>query len=96
MPPSRPALVLDDLATAGFRNLYLETDLGQLDLLGELSAIGSYETVKERSEILELEFGRCRVLSLPALIETKLALGRPRDLAAAKELAAIKARLEER
>ena len=74
-------------------NFTLTTDLGDLDLLGEITGGGTYEEILPMSTTLEF-FGRaCRCLTLPALIHVKRAAGRPRDLEAVAELEAL---LEER
>ena len=74
-------------------NFTLETSLGPLDLLGEITGGGRYEDLL--NHIIEVEiFGvRCRCLDLAALIRTKRAAGRPKDLEAIAELEVI---LEER
>ncbi len=70
-------------------NFTLTTDLGDLDLLGEVQGIGQYKEAAMRSTRLEL-FGRsCQVLSLEGLIAAKRAAGRPRDLAVLPELEAL-------
>jgi hypothetical protein len=71
-------------------NFTLTTTLGDLDLLGEVAGGGTYERL--RSRVIELEaFGFTIVcLDLAALIETKRAAGRPRDLEAIAELEALR------
>lgn len=71
-------------------NLYLRTDIGPLDVLGSILGVGEFQRVHEQSSEIEL-FGRhCRVISLDDLIRAKEALGREKDLLAAKELRAIR------
>ena len=70
-------------------NLYLDTDFGQLDCLGEVKGIGMYSKVYQRSVLLDLPFGPCRVLDIDALIRAKQAMDRPRDRAAIIQLRAI-------
>lgn len=71
-------------------NFTFTTDLGDLDLLGEVAGIGQYKEALTRSTTLEL-FGRpCQVLSLDGLIAAKRAAGRPRDLAVLPELEALR------
>ncbi|MEP7352658.1 MAG: nucleotidyltransferase [Acidobacteriota bacterium] len=64
----------------------LITDLGIIDLLAEVSGIGTYDEVRAAS--LEVDaFGRCiRALNLQALIQSKKAAGRPKDLLILPEL----------
>jgi hypothetical protein len=74
-------------------NLYLNTDLGTLDLLGRITGIGDYQRVARDAVEIEL-FGRCvRAISVDDLIAAKEALGRDKDLIAAKELRAIREKL---
>lgn len=70
-------------------NFTLATDLGALDLFGEIPGGGSYQNL-ERDAIEIKVFGViCRCLSLKRLIEVKRAAGRPRDLEAVAELQAL-------
>lgn len=74
------------------RNLYLRTDIGPLDVLTSILGVGDYQRVYAHSAEIEL-FGRaCRVISLDDLIRAKEALGREKDLLAAKELRGIQAK----
>jgi hypothetical protein len=95
MTPGRAALSLTEENCRGLRNLYLDTDWGQLDCLGDVMGIGSYEAVVRESVAVELEAGTCRVLGLEALIRAKDAMDRPRDREAAAHLRAIAQRLRE-
>jgi hypothetical protein len=72
------------------RNLHLRTDIGPVDVLSSTLGVGDFERV--HAESVEIEhFGRkCRVHSLDALIRAKEALGREKDVLAAKELRAIR------
>jgi hypothetical protein len=78
---------------AGFRNLYLITDLGQLDVLSEIAGIGEYSTVERHTIQVDLEGTPCRVLDLDTLIAAKKAMNSPKDRLMAKELEAIRERL---
>jgi len=92
MVPSRPPLQLTVETCAGLRNLYLDTDWGQLDCLGEILGLGAYEDVAAHSISVELSGGRCRILTIDALIRAKEAMGRQRDREAALQLRAIRER----
>lgn len=74
-------------------NLYLKTDLGTLDLLGSITGVGDYERVARDAVEIELFGRRVRAISLDDLIAAKEALGRDKDLIAAKELRAIREKL---
>jgi len=80
---------LDPPTVAAGLNFTLDTDLGALDLLGEMQPFGAYEHVAEHSQQMEL-FGRSvRVLKLEARIEAKRAAGRRKDLLMIPELEAL-------
>ncbi|HEY3854453.1 MAG TPA: hypothetical protein VGO67_08685 [Verrucomicrobiae bacterium] len=83
-------LELTDELCSRLNNLYLQTDLGRLDCLGEIAGIGDYDKVVARSSAIALAFGECRVLDVGALIDAKLAVGREKDIAAVRVLRAIK------
>jgi hypothetical protein len=61
------------------KNIYLRTDWGVLDCLGEIKGIGDFAAVAQRSLLVHLPIGACRVLNLDALIDAKSALDRPQD-----------------
>ena len=73
-----PLELTEELCTR-LKNLYLQTDLGVLDCLGEIAGVGDYNKVAERSVVFSFPFGGCRVLSLDALIEAKETIGREKD-----------------
>jgi hypothetical protein len=92
MPSQRPALMLTPETATEFRNLYLETDWGQLDCFGEVSGVGTYEQAIQESTEIELAAGPCRILSVSALLRAKEAMDRPRDREAIVQLRAIRER----
>jgi predicted nucleotidyltransferase len=71
-------------------NFTLATNLGDLDLLGEVTGGGRYEDLLEHTIEVEIFGIRCRCLDLEALIRVKRAAGRPKDLEAIAELEAIR------
>jgi hypothetical protein len=92
MTPKRLPLRLTRESARGWKNLYLDTDWGQLDCLGEIRGVGGYAECRARSVRIRLDAGECRVLGLPALIRAKQAMGRPRDLETVAQLRAIRRR----
>ena len=70
-------------------NFTLATDLGDLDLLGEVAGIGGYPEVIAFSEELELYGMPFKVLTLEGLIRNKRTVGRPKDLRLLPELEAL-------
>jgi hypothetical protein len=70
-------------------NFTFTTDIGDLDLLGEVRGIGHYEAVVTDSVTIELFGYRFAVMDIGKLIIAKRAAGRPKDLVALPELEAI-------
>lgn len=73
-------------------NLYLETDVGVVDILSEILGVGGVERLKEKAERLRIGGREYRLIALEDLITAKEAIGREKDLLAAKELRAIAAK----
>ncbi len=71
-------------------NFTLQTNLGDLDLLGEVTGGGNYEDLVDRAFEMEVFGVRCLCLNLETLIHVKRAAGRPKDLEAISELEAIR------
>lgn len=90
MTPSRKPLQLTESACQGLKNLYLDTDIGQLDSLSLIDGIGSYQDVKKASILVEVEQIQLRVININALIEAKKAMNRPRDKEAVLQLETLK------
>jgi hypothetical protein len=76
----------------GLKNLYLRTDAGVLDCLGEVKGVGGYDEVYRRSVVVDLPIGPCRIPNLEALIEAKGALDRTQDKLALLHLRKIQER----
>ncbi|MGE0383956.1 MAG: nucleotidyltransferase [Gammaproteobacteria bacterium] len=71
------------------RNVYLQTDLGPVDVMTSITGVGGFEEVRRSAIRIEI-FGRfVHVIDLRNLIRAKEALGREKDLISAKELRAI-------
>jgi hypothetical protein len=67
----------------------LVTDLGDIDLLGEVNGLGSFDEVRAGSYVTEA-FGRTvRTLDLKSLIQAKRAAGRNKDLTVIPELESL-------
>ncbi len=74
-------------------NLYLKTDSGVIDVLSSILGVGDFERLRQRAVNMPM-FGRTfAVISIEDLIVAKEAVGREKDLLAAKELRAIQAKL---
>lgn len=82
-------LTKDPAVLSKFRNLYLITDCGPVDLLSEVSGIGPFDRVRESAIEIELFGKRCRVLDIDALIQSKQEMKRPKDKEVILQLKAI-------
>jgi predicted nucleotidyltransferase len=90
----KPRVTRTAAELAEFRNLYFDTSLGRIDLLGSLPPVGDFDQVLTQSIAVDLGFLRCRLVSLDDLIAVKAHVGRPKDKAVELELRAIRERLQ--
>lgn len=67
----------------------LDTDLGGIDLLAEVSGLGTFDDIKAASIAVEAFGRRVRTLDLRSLIKAKRAAGREKDLRALPELESL-------
>ncbi len=88
-------LALTPAQCASLKNLYLQTDLGILDCLGEIKAVGGYDEVAKHAVELELPIGKCHVIDLDTLIVAKEAMDRDHDRITVKDLKDIKKRQQQ-
>lgn len=72
-------------------NFTLTTDVGAVDVLGEIVGGGGYDALMASTEVIRAFGVECRLLNLDRLIEVKRAAGRPKDFEAIAELQAIRA-----
>jgi hypothetical protein len=93
--PTDLPFVWDEQTLQHGTNFTLTTELGNIDLLGEVKGLGAYTEACAVSIVMNLFGLPCRVLSLAALIITKRAAGRPKDLLALPELEALREIAEE-
>lgn len=70
-------------------NFTFSTDIGDLDLLGEVRGVGVYKDVLDGSLTFELFGHHFAVIDIGKLIAAKRAAGRSKDLIALPELEAI-------
>ena len=69
-------------------NIYLKTDLGQLDVLGAIE-LGDFAFVRAHSLPVRYASGEYRLLDCATLIQSKKLTARPKDLLVVEQLAAI-------
>ena len=77
-------------------NFTLTTDLGDLDLLGEITGGGGYEALAPSTTLIRAFDIECRLLNLDQLIEVKRAAGRPKDFEVVAELETIREQQRQR
>jgi hypothetical protein len=77
---------------AALKNLYIKTDLGNLDCLSEILGVGDFEEVFRGSIEVELPSGKCRLLNIAPLIRAKEAMNREHDRITVKHLKEIQRR----
>jgi hypothetical protein len=87
--PEGLPFILDHETLKGGLNFTLTTDVGDLDLLGEVRGLGQYDAVLAGSLRIELFGYHFAVIDIDKLIVAKRAAGRPKDLIALPELEAI-------
>ncbi|MHC5158899.1 MAG: nucleotidyltransferase [Planctomycetota bacterium] len=90
MTPQRLPLSITSENCQNLKNLYLDTDLGQLDCIGAVQGLGDFCQVEKLCQIIEVNQIHLKVLSRDALIQSKKAMDRPRDREAVRQLEAIK------
>lgn len=90
MTPQRLSFLTEPRDISSIKNIYLDTDLGPLDILSDIKGVGDFERVKSKAISAHIFGFSCNVISLDDLIITKQAMGRTRDKAALVELLAIK------
>jgi hypothetical protein len=87
--PKGLPFILDEETLRHGLNFTFDTDVGKLDLLGEVRGVGVYADCVVNADVAEIFGAPHRVLSLEKLIAAKRAAGRPKDLLALVELEAI-------
>lgn len=80
----------DEHALAHGTNFTLTTDLGSLDLLGEMSGVGGYRQIVSEAKTINLGDFLCQVASLDTIIRSKETADRPKDRATLPELKALR------
>lgn len=87
---TRTSFMTEPEAGSTWNHLYLQTDLGPLDILTTITGVGDFNRVNASAVDIRL-FGRdIRIMSIDDLIVAKEALGRDKDNFAAIELRAAK------
>lgn len=71
-------------------NVYLNSDLGILDVLSSVIGVGDFSRVKSNSIEIKIFDHVCKVISIDDLIASKKAMNRDKDKITVKELEMIK------
>lgn len=90
MTPRKLKLVLTRENTKRFKNLYLDTDIGQLDCVSFVDGTGTFRQVKKKSTKMEINRLKVQILNLDALIKSKEKMDRDKDAQIIIQLKAIK------
>src|SRR5437764_7605797 len=77
--PQGIPFLLDHVTLSNGMNFTLQTDLGDIDLMGDLSGLGQFPEVAQDAVLMPLFGGSYRMASLDAIIRSKRAAGRPKD-----------------
>ena len=93
-PSFKPSFMDYPKDLTGVNNIYLETDLGVLDILSSSEPAGSFHEIKSRSISISLYGYSCRVISIDDLIKIKETMKRPKDLQAVRELQLIREKMK--
>jgi predicted nucleotidyltransferase len=70
----------------GINNLYLQTDIGVLDLLSNITGIGNFEDLNKNAIKVKIYGHECKIISIADLITSKRTLKRAKDIEVANEL----------
>jgi len=94
MRPDLPVVTADNHNLKGIKNLYLITDIGQLDILGLVEGVGDYDVIVQHAVDADLGegIGTCKVIDMDRLIIAKRTAGRPKDMPMVYQLEAIRKR----
>jgi len=90
LTPGKQAIVSSADELARLKNLYIWSELGRLDVLGETPPIKRYKELRDRAKRVSVTDSECMVASIGDLIAMKRALARPKDLLAVEQLEAIR------
>ncbi|RKY09767.1 MAG: nucleotidyltransferase [Planctomycetota bacterium] len=90
MTPGRVKLKLTEQNCKDFNNLYLDTDLGQLDCIGYVKGVGDFNSCHQAGRVIEVDDEKFNVLTIEALIQAKQVMNRPRDKETIIQLEAIR------
>ena len=88
--PAGLPFFFDERSLRSGLNFALVTDLGELDLLGEVTGLGAYDQVLALSSVVSLFGHDVQVLNLEGLERSKRAAGSAKDLIDLELIAAVR------
>jgi predicted nucleotidyltransferase len=91
---NKPSFIDTPDTLESINNIYLETDVGVLDILSNISGVGDFNELHKNAIEVQIFGHRCKIISIEDLIKAKLALKRPKDLVVADELKLIQEKLK--
>lgn len=89
-PNHKPSFLYYPEDLSKIENIYLETDIGILDIMSEIPNLGNFERIKQGALEIEIFNHKCLIMGLDDLIEVKKNINRAKDKALYKELLEIK------
>lgn len=87
--PTGLPFIWDDATLRNATILTLQTDIGEIDLLAEVTGLGDFEEVKQHSMTVEAFERQLMTLDLPGLSQAKRTSVREKDLTALAELESL-------
>ena len=87
--PENLPYIFDEKTLQNGTNFTFDTEIGDVDLLGEVAGVGNYDAVNKESETKNLFGFSIKVLTIAGLIKSKRAAGRTKDLLVLPELEAL-------
>ncbi|HSK73990.1 MAG TPA: hypothetical protein VK892_19985 [Pyrinomonadaceae bacterium] len=86
--------IWDEQTLKSGTNFTFQTNIGDIDMLGEVTGVGAFEDVLAQSKVMNLFGFEINVLSIEGLIKAKKAAGRTKDLLVLPELEALQEALK--
>jgi hypothetical protein len=93
-PNFKPSFMEQPKSTKNLNAIYLETDIGVLDILKSVIAIGDFSAVKRNAQLIDVFGLPCQVISIDDLIKAKKAMNRDKDKLVLKELELVREKLK--
>lgn len=93
--PKDLPFVFDERTLQSGTNFTFQTDVGNIDLLGEVAGVGNYTEIEKDAVSMKIFEFQVKVISLENLIKAKRAAGRTKDLLVLPELEALKEAIDE-